>query len=52
MDPYQAEQRIEALEKEVLRLKRDLREAKNKLYSKNRKINMMIQENYDEVRLD
>jgi len=47
-----AQYRIEELEIEVSKLKKDLREAKDKLYLKNRKINNMIQDNYDEVRLD
>jgi len=48
----QAKERIGELETEVSRLKRELRDAKDKIYSKSRKINQMIQDNYDEVRLD
>jgi len=47
-----ANQRIKDLEDEVSKLKIALRNTKNKLYEKNRKLNRMIEDNYDEVRLD
>ena len=52
MNLEEAEQKIEEQEKEILRLKIELRKAKDKLYDKNREVNKMIQQNYDEVRLD
>jgi len=44
-------ERIQKLELEVSRLKRELRDAKNKLYTKNRTINKMKDDDFNKVDL-
>jgi len=52
VDLEQAIKQIEEQEKEITRLKTELRVTKDKLFDKNRRINRMIDDTYDEVRLD